>query len=80
MPLLISPPSYKCGHSHCYVCICIWLEQSWECPDPFCGLTMRHPPVRDSVAKAEIAAVYPQCVDKTSVDYSWDGLVFPKRL
>ncbi|KAJ7821914.1 hypothetical protein B0H14DRAFT_3471094 [Mycena olivaceomarginata] len=26
------PVSYKCGHSHCYVCIRLWLETSWECP------------------------------------------------
>ncbi|KAJ7855833.1 hypothetical protein B0H13DRAFT_2357681 [Mycena leptocephala] len=74
------PVSYKCGHSHCYVCIRVWLEQSWECPDMFCGLTLHSEPIKAVEEELRVAARYPDCVDNTSVDYSWKGLVFPKRL
>ncbi|KAJ7655777.1 hypothetical protein DFH06DRAFT_1329212 [Mycena polygramma] len=49
------PVRYKCGHSHCYVCIRVWLEHSWECPDYFCGLTMREQPCADFSEEARIA-------------------------
>ncbi|KAJ7797609.1 hypothetical protein B0H14DRAFT_2618833, partial [Mycena olivaceomarginata] len=38
------PVSYLCGHSHCYVCIRLWLERSWSCPE--CITTMFQPPFR----------------------------------
>jgi hypothetical protein len=46
----------------------------------FCGLIMRQEPVRAVDEETRIAATHPDCIDNTRVDYSWDGLVFPKRL
>jgi hypothetical protein len=41
---------------------------------------MRSEPIKDVDEEFRIAARYPNCVDMTSVDYNWEGLVFPKRL
>jgi hypothetical protein len=32
-PLLTKSYRYCCGHSHCFVCIHVWLEKSWRCPE-----------------------------------------------
>ncbi|KAJ7484055.1 hypothetical protein B0H11DRAFT_2231789 [Mycena galericulata] len=71
------PVSYLCGHSHCYVCIRTWLERSWCCP--ICMTPMYIAPVRHYGEEDGIAADYPDWQDKSTVDYSWDGLVWPKR-
>ncbi|KAJ7606397.1 hypothetical protein DFH06DRAFT_1348106 [Mycena polygramma] len=73
------PVRYSCGHSHCYVCVRLWLEHSWECPDYLCGLTMRAPPCADLGEEERIAETEKGFVDKTRVDYTWDGLIFPVR-
>ncbi|KAJ7470055.1 hypothetical protein B0H11DRAFT_2237971 [Mycena galericulata] len=70
------PVSYTCGHSHCYVCIRVWLQQSWACP--VCKTVMRIPPFRHFGEEDSMAADYPDWVDESRVDYSWDGLRFPK--
>jgi hypothetical protein len=61
------------------VCIRVWLEGSWECADEFCGLVMRCAPAQDVDAADVIADAYPECIDSSSVDYSWEGLEFPQR-
>ncbi|KAJ7429109.1 hypothetical protein B0H11DRAFT_2266965 [Mycena galericulata] len=71
------PVSYTCGHSHCYCCIRLWLEQRWVCPT--CVTVMNMPPHRNYEEEAGIALDYPDWVDQSVVDYSWDGLRFPKR-
>ncbi|KAJ7470072.1 hypothetical protein B0H11DRAFT_1920229 [Mycena galericulata] len=71
------PVSYLCGHSHCYVCIRVWLEQSWSCP--ICVTPMYMPPVRHYGEEDGLAADYPAWHDNSAVDYDWDGLIWPKR-
>ncbi|KAJ7832601.1 hypothetical protein B0H13DRAFT_2370895 [Mycena leptocephala] len=71
------PVSYKCGHGHCYVCIRLWLERSWKCPE--CVAVMYRAPFRVFAEEAWIADTYPNWSDNTVVDYNWDGLIFPKK-
>ncbi|KAJ6590101.1 hypothetical protein DFH09DRAFT_1307551 [Mycena vulgaris] len=68
------PVSYRCGYSDCYVCIRVWLEQKWQCP--VCWETMYEEPVRHYGEEAGLEFSYPNWMDKSSVDYSWDGLKF----
>ncbi|KAJ6517557.1 hypothetical protein DFH09DRAFT_1332355 [Mycena vulgaris] len=70
------PVSYKCGHSHCYVCIRISLESGWTCPE--CSQVMDSAPFHHWGEEASIRADYPDHVDISEVSYSWDGLVFPR--
>ncbi|KAJ7475083.1 hypothetical protein B0H11DRAFT_2235723 [Mycena galericulata] len=72
------PVSYVCGHSHCYVCIRVWLERSWLCP--VCEVPMRSAPFRHDGEERGIAAEYPGLADGSAVDYSWEGLRFPAEL
>ncbi|KAJ7285548.1 hypothetical protein C8J57DRAFT_1215958 [Mycena rebaudengoi] len=67
--------SYACGHSHCYVCIWVWLEKSWNCPE--CMTPMCLPPFRHYAEEHSLADAYPEWEDRSCVNYSWDGLVFP---
>ncbi|KAJ7432013.1 hypothetical protein B0H11DRAFT_2261158 [Mycena galericulata] len=69
------PVSYKCGHSHCYVCIRLWLELSWKCP--ICNAKIDSEPFRHFGEEDGIAFDYPGWVDKSVVNYSWAGLKFP---
>ncbi|KAJ7506692.1 hypothetical protein B0H11DRAFT_2219375 [Mycena galericulata] len=71
------PVSYTCGHSHCYVCIRLWLEQRWVCPT--CVTVMNIPPHRNYEEEAGIALDFPDWVDESVVEYSWEGLRFPRR-
>ncbi|KAJ7615097.1 hypothetical protein DFH06DRAFT_1343952 [Mycena polygramma] len=71
------PVSYNCGHGHCYVCIRLWLRNSWECPT--CRTTMLQPPHRNYDNEAAIALDFPNRADLSIVDYSFKGLYFPKR-
>ncbi|KAJ7500584.1 hypothetical protein B0H11DRAFT_2225574 [Mycena galericulata] len=71
------PVSYLCGHSHCYSCIRLWLEQRWVCPT--CVTVMNRAPHRNYEEEAGIALDYPDWVDESVVDYSWEGLCFPKH-
>ncbi|KAJ7897376.1 hypothetical protein B0H13DRAFT_2337909 [Mycena leptocephala] len=70
------PVSYRCGHSHCYVCIRVWLDKSWKCPD--CMTIMRCAPFRQKFEEKTLAAAYPGWGEDSVVDYSWTGLQFPK--
>ncbi|KAJ7823462.1 hypothetical protein B0H13DRAFT_2376037 [Mycena leptocephala] len=71
------PVSYECGHGHCYVCIRMWLERSWKCPE--CLAVMYRAPFRVFAEEAWIADAYPNWHDTSKVNYNWDGLVFPKK-
>ncbi|KAJ7439260.1 hypothetical protein B0H11DRAFT_2205836 [Mycena galericulata] len=62
--------------SHCYVCIRVWLVRSWTCPE--CVTPMHRAPFRHYGEEASIADAYPEWRDESRVDYSWEGLVFPK--
>ncbi|KAJ7028752.1 hypothetical protein C8F04DRAFT_1265708 [Mycena alexandri] len=73
------PVSYRCGHSHCYVCIRMWLEKSWACPEPLCGQRMYEEPFRHEAEEQALAAAFPGWCSKTRVSYSWAGLTFPKK-
>ncbi|KAJ7865251.1 hypothetical protein B0H13DRAFT_2353092 [Mycena leptocephala] len=73
------PVLYECGHSHCYVCCRLFLEVAWKCPEFGCEAIMYCRPVRDSTEEARITAAHPNRKDNSRVDYSWDGLIFPKR-
>ncbi|KAK6997516.1 hypothetical protein R3P38DRAFT_3219610 [Favolaschia claudopus] len=70
------PVSYECGHSHCYVCIRLWLERSWQCPD--CRTTMHRRPFRHWGEEAALTAAYAGWGQTSAVEYSWEGLTFPK--
>ncbi|KAJ7707081.1 hypothetical protein B0H16DRAFT_1746641 [Mycena metata] len=35
------PVTVKCGHSYCYVCIRLWLEKKWSCPECMATITCR---------------------------------------
>ncbi|KAJ7670793.1 hypothetical protein DFH06DRAFT_1320716 [Mycena polygramma] len=72
-----NPVSYRCGHSHCYVCIRMWLEHSWKCPE--CITVMQESPVRHFPEENGIAFDFPSRANETKVTYSWDGLSFPQR-
>ncbi|KAJ7658669.1 hypothetical protein DFH06DRAFT_1472729 [Mycena polygramma] len=50
------PVAYKCGHSHCYVCIRISLETSWRCPE--CLTTMNCAPFRHYPEEAHLRDAY----------------------
>ncbi|KAJ6460706.1 hypothetical protein C8R47DRAFT_1226209 [Mycena vitilis] len=69
----------ECGHSHCYACIRVWLEDSWKCPQSGCDGIMYRPPVRNAVEEEKLAVLYPKREDKSVVNYSWSGLIFPRR-
>ncbi|KAJ6447495.1 hypothetical protein C8R47DRAFT_1231407 [Mycena vitilis] len=71
------PVSYRCGHSHCYVCIRMWLEYSWKCPE--CVTVMHEAPVRHYPEENGIALDFPSRAGETQVRYSWAGLTFPER-
>ncbi|KAJ7079827.1 hypothetical protein B0H15DRAFT_953915 [Mycena belliarum] len=74
------PVVYECGHSQCYVCVRVWLEKSWSCPE--CWKTMIRVPSRCYGEEHSIAADYLErgWVDKSQVSYDWLGLTFPTRL
>ncbi|KAK7050390.1 hypothetical protein R3P38DRAFT_3173739 [Favolaschia claudopus] len=69
------PVSYPCGHGHCYVCIRLWLEKAWTCPQ--CTQQMYMPPFRHYGEEDSITFDYPFWVDDSRVSYSFDGLDFP---
>ncbi|KAJ7186239.1 hypothetical protein B0H12DRAFT_1246730 [Mycena haematopus] len=73
------PVANKCGHSYCYVCIRLRLEQEWTCPVADCNRISRHPPTFDVGEAASVATDYPDRVDESTVSFSWDGLSFPFR-
>ncbi|KAJ7150428.1 hypothetical protein C8R43DRAFT_1127906 [Mycena crocata] len=70
------PVTSGCGHSHCFVCIRLWLQESWNCPD--CKKRMFYRPMRQWAEEHEINSSYPGWTDETAVSYSWVGLKFAK--
>ncbi|KAJ7432960.1 hypothetical protein B0H11DRAFT_2259908 [Mycena galericulata] len=70
------PVSFTCGHSNCYVCIRLWLELKWTCPE--CVTVIKSAPFRHYGEEASIANDYPDWDDQSKVAYNWDGLVFPR--
>ncbi|KAJ7649354.1 hypothetical protein DFH06DRAFT_1208093 [Mycena polygramma] len=68
------PVACGCGHSFCYVCIRIWLEEQWECPS--CRAIVGQEPNRIWAEEGYIAAAF-GAWDTSVVDYDWSGLVFP---
>jgi hypothetical protein len=66
--------SYRCGHSHCYVCIHVWLEKSRKCPH--CMTRMREEPYVHLGERQGIEADYPGWVDKSVVNFSFAGVLF----
>ncbi|KAJ6462538.1 hypothetical protein C8R45DRAFT_1108192 [Mycena sanguinolenta] len=71
------PVSYVCGHSHCYVCVRLWLEEHWTCPQ--CAAPMNRAPFRHWGEEASIAVEYLDWKDESAVNYSWEGLTFPQE-
>ncbi|KAJ7029964.1 hypothetical protein C8F04DRAFT_1264317 [Mycena alexandri] len=71
------PVSVPCGHSYCYVCLRLWLEKSWCCPQ--CGAFVTAPPFRHCGEESSIRVEHPLWNDESGVDYSWDGLVFTRK-
>ncbi|KAJ7660091.1 hypothetical protein DFH06DRAFT_1326233 [Mycena polygramma] len=68
------PVCYECGHSHCYVCIRVWFSKNKTCPD--CNAAIRTMPHRHWGEENGIRADYPGWIDKSVVDYSFEGLGF----
>ncbi|KAJ7768834.1 hypothetical protein B0H16DRAFT_1716035 [Mycena metata] len=65
-----------CGHTYCYVCLHLWLQRKWRCP--YCRAVYTAPPVRNRDSKNSIAFDHPEWIDRSTVNYSWEGLTFPK--
>ncbi|KAJ7705919.1 hypothetical protein B0H16DRAFT_1482049 [Mycena metata] len=72
------PVCYPCGHSHCYACIRLWLEQDWMCPVPACRTMLRSEPHRHIAEEQALAEAFPNWVNATAVSYTWEGLTFPE--
>lgn len=66
-----------CGHSHCYVCIRLWLERDFSCPT--CKARMHHPPFRHWGEEQALLSDYPLYNDRSEVTYSFAGLIFPRE-
>ncbi|KAJ7808913.1 hypothetical protein B0H13DRAFT_1928233 [Mycena leptocephala] len=77
--LMSHPVSYECGHSNCYVCVRVWLEGEWTCPLAGCESVMHRPPFQHKGEEVSIRLDNPEWFDKSKVDYSWEGLRFPRR-
>ncbi|KAJ6461285.1 hypothetical protein C8R47DRAFT_1217619 [Mycena vitilis] len=71
------PVLYACSHSHCFVCIRLWLETSWVCPSLGCGQQMTARPTAHDDERDSIAGDWPGW-DNSKVTYSWAGLRFPR--
>ncbi|KAJ7021080.1 hypothetical protein C8F04DRAFT_1274149 [Mycena alexandri] len=72
------PVAYMCGHSHCYVCIRLHLENNWLCPIRDCRILMRRAPHRHHAEEGGIALDFPARNDRSVVTYDWEGLTFPR--
>ncbi|KAJ7469919.1 hypothetical protein B0H11DRAFT_2238056 [Mycena galericulata] len=71
------PVSYLCGHSHCFVCVRVWLEKHWTCPE--CAQVMYTAPFRHHGEESSIRFDYPWWMDTSQVTYSFEGVPFPHR-
>lgn len=52
------------------------MEHNWDCPE--CKTLIGRAPFRQYAEEAFLAAEYPEWKDESSVEYKWDGLVFPR--
>ncbi|KAJ6493508.1 hypothetical protein C8R47DRAFT_1213796 [Mycena vitilis] len=71
-----NPVRSKCGHTHCYVCIRIHVETSWNCPS--CDVIMTRAPKRDTDDELWIQLNHTSWIDQSRVLGTWDGLLFPQ--
>ncbi|KAJ7154946.1 hypothetical protein C8R43DRAFT_1126330 [Mycena crocata] len=71
------PVSLECGHSDCYVCVRLWLEKEWKCPQ--CPVVVCQPPLMDTDEAERITERYPKWRDDSKVVMTWDGLTWPVR-
>ncbi|KAJ7029323.1 hypothetical protein C8F04DRAFT_1264985 [Mycena alexandri] len=71
------PVSYVCGHSHCFVCVRVWLQNHSTCPE--CVAVIRQAPFRHYGEENSILSDYPAWVDESIVNLSWDGVRFPQN-
>ncbi|KAJ7752301.1 hypothetical protein B0H16DRAFT_1723647 [Mycena metata] len=76
----VHPVAYLCGHSNCYICVRLHLEQDWKCPVPQCGQVMRRPPHRHYPEEETLVQQFPGRENGSVVSYCWEGLVFPSAL
>ncbi|KAJ6490869.1 hypothetical protein C8R45DRAFT_1096416 [Mycena sanguinolenta] len=75
--MLLHPVSTHCGHTFCFVCIRMWLEKEWTCPE--CVTTLVSVPCRHWGTGQALASEYPTRVDNSRVKMSWIGLDFPQE-
>ncbi|KAJ7241520.1 hypothetical protein B0H12DRAFT_1237014 [Mycena haematopus] len=61
--MLSHPVSTQCGHTFCFVCIRLWLERQWTCPE--CVSTLTCPPHRHWNTEKALAADYPTRLDRS---------------
>ncbi|KAJ7664789.1 hypothetical protein B0H14DRAFT_2658605 [Mycena olivaceomarginata] len=60
---------------HCYVCIRLSLETTWNCPT--CNMRMTTRPTAQITEGDSIAVQFPDW-DESRIALHWDGLVFPR--
>ncbi|KAJ7024618.1 hypothetical protein C8F04DRAFT_1270162 [Mycena alexandri] len=73
------PVAYLCGHSHCYVCIRLRLEENWTCPVSSCRQLIRRAPHRHHPEEEGIELDFSDWHqhNHSRVSYDWHGLTFP---
>ncbi|KAJ7916660.1 hypothetical protein B0H13DRAFT_357958 [Mycena leptocephala] len=77
MGLLSHPVSAQCGHTFCFVCIRLWFERDWTCPE--CKTKILTEPHRHWNTEKALASEYPTLVHQSRVNFSWASLVFPTK-
>ncbi|KAJ7676727.1 hypothetical protein DFH06DRAFT_1122032 [Mycena polygramma] len=72
------------GYQKCTIChfakshpVSMWLERKWTCPD--CVRPMFVAPFRQYAEEAALARAFPNWIDTSVVDYSFDSLIFPQE-
>ncbi|KAJ7154952.1 hypothetical protein C8R43DRAFT_1126336 [Mycena crocata] len=73
------PVTNFCGHSYCYVCIRLWFEHEFTCPE--CMTVVWLAPMRQFAEEAYLRSAYPEWhqADLSKVRYKWIDLVLPGR-
>nr|GAT58315.1 predicted protein [Mycena chlorophos] len=70
------PVTTDCGHTYCFYCLRVWLQQSWRCPT--CMKILRAAPIRNFDLECWLDEAYPELANDTSrPTYSFSSLVFP---
>ncbi|KAJ6503462.1 hypothetical protein C8R47DRAFT_1210707 [Mycena vitilis] len=72
------PVTSSCGHSHCYPCVRMALEYTFNCPS--CRTVMTSAPFRCWAEEHCIALAHPDWNNTARVTYDFDGLVFPRLM